>query len=31
MTEVGYNVIEAEDGLEGWNQLEEHAMKSHFW
>jgi two-component system chemotaxis sensor kinase CheA len=25
MTEVGYNVIEAEDGLEGWNKLEEHA------
>ena len=24
MTEVGYNVIEAEDGLEGWNKLEEH-------
>ncbi|MFT5698055.1 MAG: two-component system chemotaxis sensor kinase CheA [Desulforhopalus sp.] len=25
MTEVGYNVIEAEDGLEGWNKLEEHS------
>lgn len=24
MTEVGYNVIEAEDGVEGWNQLMEH-------
>jgi two-component system, chemotaxis family, sensor kinase CheA len=24
MTEVGYSVIEAEDGLEGWNKLEEH-------
>lgn len=24
MTEVGYKVIEAEDGLEGWKQLEEH-------
>ncbi|BHH83350.1 hybrid sensor histidine kinase/response regulator [Desulforhopalus sp. 52FAK] len=25
MTEVGYNVIEAEDGLEAWNKLEEHS------
>lgn len=25
MTEVGYNVIEAEDGIEGWNKLQEHA------
>ena len=25
MTEVGFNVIEAEDGLEGWNKLEEHS------
>ncbi len=24
MTEVGYNVIEAEDGMEGWNKLVEH-------
>ena len=24
MTEVGYNVIEAEDGVEGWNKLMEH-------
>ncbi len=24
MTEVGYNVIEAEDGMEGWNKLMEH-------
>jgi two-component system chemotaxis sensor kinase CheA len=24
MTEVGYNVIEAEDGVEAWNQLHEH-------
>jgi two-component system chemotaxis sensor kinase CheA len=24
MTEVGYNVIEAEDGLEGWDKLMEH-------
>jgi two-component system, chemotaxis family, sensor kinase CheA len=24
MTEVGYNVIEAEDGLEGWRKLMEH-------
>ncbi len=24
MTEVGYKVIEAEDGLEGWNKLMEH-------
>ncbi len=24
MTEVGYNVIEAEDGVEGWNMLETH-------
>lgn len=24
MTEVGYSVIEAEDGLEGWNKLEEY-------
>jgi two-component system chemotaxis sensor kinase CheA len=24
MTEVGYNVIEAEDGIEGWNKLVEH-------
>lgn len=25
MTEVGYNVVEAEDGLECWNKLEEYA------
>ena len=24
MTEVGYNVIEAEDGVDGWNKLMEH-------
>ena len=24
MTEVGYNVIEAEDGVEGWNKLMQH-------
>lgn len=24
MTEVGYNVIEAEDGVEAWNKLHEH-------
>ena len=24
MTEVGYNVVEAEDGVEAWNQLNEH-------
>ncbi len=24
MTEVGYNVIEGEDGVEAWNKLEEH-------
>ncbi len=24
MTEVGYNVVEAEDGVEAWNQLKEH-------
>ena len=27
MTEVGYNVIEAEDGLECWNKLEEYAAQ----
>ena len=25
MTEVGYDVIEAEDGVEAWEKLEEHA------
>jgi two-component system chemotaxis sensor kinase CheA len=27
MTEVGYKVIEAEDGVEGWNKLMEHGTE----